>query len=142
MICPTCHNVTIVVEHEKIELDYCSNCSGVWFDSGELELMLENMDLESSGLSPTGILASTEAKTTEKKRRCPICNRKMKKTTVGEEPKVLIDVCPEGDGLWFDGGEVHEIIKQCTQKSSAESCTENRVFTFLGETFKAGNQPT
>ena len=142
MICPTCHNVMIVVEHEKIELDYCSNCSGVWFDSGELELMLEGMGLESSDLSPTSTLVSTEAATTEKRRRCPICNRKMKKTTIGKEPKVLIDVCPEGDGLWFDSGEINEIIKQCAQKACAEPGAENRVFTFLGDTFKAENQPT
>ena len=31
----------IIVEHNDIELDYCTNCSGVWFDIGELEVLLE-----------------------------------------------------------------------------------------------------
>ena len=48
MICPICKNDMIVVEHNKIELDYCLNCHGVWFDSGELELLLKSMKLESS----------------------------------------------------------------------------------------------
>jgi len=47
MICPACKNDMIVVEHEDIELDYCTNCNGVWFDSGELELLLEAAGLES-----------------------------------------------------------------------------------------------
>ena len=36
----------VIVEHENIELDYCTNCKGVWFDSGELELLLEAAELE------------------------------------------------------------------------------------------------
>jgi len=46
MKCPVCDSLMIVVEHEKIELDYCVNCSGVWFDAEELELLLEAMQLD------------------------------------------------------------------------------------------------
>ncbi len=141
MICPTCRNVMIVVEHEKIELDYCTNCSGTWFDSGELELMLEIMELEGSSLSLSDIFASPEAKTTEKKRRCPICNQKMKKTIIGEKLGVLIDRCPNEDGLWFDGGEVNRLITQWVEKPHAKFDSRERILTFLGDTFKIGNSP-
>ena len=140
MICPTCHNVMIVVEHEKIELDYCTDCSGTWFDSGELELMLEAVELEGGSLSLTDIFASPEARTTEKKRRCPICSRKMGKTSIGEKPQVLIDICPKGDGLWFDGGEVSRLITQLVEPH-APSDSQERILTFLGDTFKIGNSP-
>ena len=43
MKCPVCRIDMIVVEHKKIELDYCVKCSGVWFDSGELELLLDTI---------------------------------------------------------------------------------------------------
>lgn len=141
MICPTCHGDMIVVEKDQIELDHCTNCSGVWFDSGELELMLERMGLEDSTLSIAKVADLPEAKSAEKKRRCPICGRKMKKTNMGQAPKVLIDVCPTGDGLWFDGGEIHQIIKQCAVKSGTELDSESRVLSFLGDTFKAESQP-
>jgi Zn-finger nucleic acid-binding protein len=137
MICPTCREVMIVVEQDKIELDHCPNCLGVWFDAGELELMLESMDLDSGALSLARATRLPEAKTAEKKRRCPICGKKMKKVHIGQEPEVLIDVCPRGDGLWFDGGEVHLIIEQCTRKPGAKAGSEERVLSFLGETFKA-----
>ena len=141
MICPTCHNVMIVVEQENIELDYCTNCSGVWFDSGELEIMLESMGLEGSSLPMSDIFSSPEVETTEKKRRCPICSRRMRKITIGREPAVLIDVCPEGHGIWFDGGEVSELITQYAKKSSVELDSQERILTFLGDTLGAGNRP-
>jgi len=123
----------IVVEHENIELDYCANCSGVWFDEGELELLLETMELEGTTLSLDDILTSPEAESAEKKRKCPICGTKMKKATVGHEPEVLIDVCPRGDGLWFDSGEVGQLITQLPDKSDSQG----RVITFLEEVFTA-----
>ena len=135
MKCPVCKNLMIVVEHEKIELDYCVNCAGVWFDSGELELFLETMNLEKNSLSPGNLLSSPEAKTAEKKRKCPICGKKMRKTAIGEEPRVLIDACTKGDGLWFDGGEVEQLIKQLAGKSPQASSSQERIVNFMGKTF-------
>ena len=137
MLCPFCKNEMIVVEHNKIELDYCHSCKGVWFDSGELELLLESMHLKSSGLFLSNLLTSAEAGTSEKKRKCPICRQKMKKVTLSKEPEVLIDACHQGHGLWFDGGEVGQVIKQLTLKPSAKANSHQQVVTFLGETFKA-----
>ena len=136
MKCPACSSLMIVVEHEKIELDYCVNCSGVWFDAGELELLLETMQLEETSLSLDNILTSPEAKSTEKKRRCPICGQKMKKATVGHKPEVFIDACPQGDGLWFDSGEVGQLITQLSDKPSEKPDSQERVITFLREVFR------
>ena len=90
MICPTCKGNMIVVEHKKIELDYCPKCHGVWFDSGELELFLDSLNLENRDQFISSILSAPEAKTPEKKRRCPICARRMKKVVVGEKPVYLL----------------------------------------------------
>ena len=135
MKCPVCNSLIIVVEHEKIELDYCLSCSGVWFDAEELELLLETMELEGTSLSLDNILTTPEAKSVEKKRNCPICGKKMKKATVGHEPEVIIDACSRGDGLWFDSGEVGQLITQLPDKPSEKSDSQGRVITFLGEVF-------
>jgi len=135
MKCPVCKNPMIVVEHEKIELDYCVNCSGVWFDAGELELFLETMNLEKNSLAPASLLSSPEAKTAEQKRQCPICGKKMRKTAIGQEPKVLIDACTKGDGLWFDGGEVEQVIKGLAGKSAKTSDSQGRIINFMGKVF-------
>ena len=138
MICPVCKSDMIVVEHDKIELDYCTDCQGVWFDSGELELLLESMGMESSHLFLSSIIDSKEAESSEKKHKCPVCGQKMKKTTIGQQPEILIDVCQQEDGLWFDGGELGQLLKQLTEKSSEKPGSQQQVITFLGEVFQAG----
>ncbi len=138
MKCPVCSIPMIVVEHDQIELDHCVDCSGVWFDAGELALLLEKMQLEGTGISVDSVLTSPEAKSSEKKRRCPICGKKMKKATVGHEPEVLVDACPLGHGLWFDEGEVGQLITQLPDKTSLEETdSQGRVINFLGEVFQA-----
>lgn len=137
MRCPTCKYDMIVVEHHKIELDYCTNCQGVWFDSQELELLLNSMGLDSRNIFLGNILNSVEAQSSEKKRNCPICTKKMKKTTIGRQPEIFIDICRRGDGLWFDGGEVTSLIKQLTEKTPLKQDSQQQILGFLGETFKA-----
>ena len=138
MICPACKSDMIVVEHDNIELDYCINCHGVWFDSGELELLIESMGLKNPDLLFGDILNSPEASSPEKKRRCPVCGQRMKKVIIGQQPQILIDACQQGDGLWFDGGEVGQLIKQLTRKPSKKGSPQQQVITFLGEVFQAG----
>lgn len=137
MICPTCKSDMIVIEHEDIELDYCPSCRGVWFDSGELELLLEGFGLPSENFQ-TGVFADAEeAKAKEKKRKCPVCGDKMKKVFIGEDEQTLIDVCTRGDGLWFDGGEVQYLVKHLGGKGAEQTKSRQKVFNFLGEVFKA-----
>ena len=137
MRCPICKVPMIIVEHEKIELDYCTKCLGVWFDAGELVLLLESLDLHVGELNISDIMTMPEKAIAEKKRRCPVCVKKMRKAAIGHEPEVVIDVCPQGEGLWFDGGELGQVIKQRVDKSSEESGISDRVVTFLGEIFQA-----
>jgi len=137
MICPRCKSDMIVVEHNKIELDYCTKCHGVWFDYGELELLLESMSLESPNLFLGNILDSEEAASSEKKLRCPICSQKMKKTTIGQQREILIDVCWQGDGLWFDGGELGQLIEQMANEPLGRPDSQHHIIAFLGEVFKA-----
>jgi len=136
MICPACKNNMIVVEHHQIELDYCPQCQGVWFDSGEMELLVERLKLGDPELFLRSILRTTEAQSTEKKRRCPICTQKMKKTTIGEEPRILIDACQRRDGLWFDGGEMTQLLKQLVRIPAGGPDSRQQVLTFLGEVFQ------
>ena len=136
MICPACKSDMIVVEHSQIELDYCTNCHGVWFDSGELELLLESAGLE--GLEPllANLAGSTEARSAEKKRKCPICTRKMRKTVIGQEPEILLDVCQQGDGIWFDGGELDQLVEQLARKARGKPTPQQEILAFLQEVFK------
>lgn len=102
MNCPVCKVPAYVVEYQGVELDICGECQGVWFDRGELNLVLGYGQPVDKSL----------AETSEEKRRCPICTKKMDKVNIGPASRVLIDSCPEGCGLWFDAGELGELTQK------------------------------
>ncbi|MGA2671320.1 MAG: zf-TFIIB domain-containing protein [Dehalococcoidia bacterium] len=136
MICPVCRHAMIVVEYRNIELDYCHSCKGVWFDSGELELLLKSQGLEEPKAFFEGIFNSQEAASSEKKRKCPICGRRMEKTAIGGQPEILIDVCRDNHGLWFDRGEVAQLIKSLAGEHLPKHHPREHVIGFLKEVFE------
>ena len=107
MNCPVCKNPMIVLELDRVETDYCTDCGGIWLDAGELELLFgdahQAKQLVSSFHRESGVK--------EKIRPCPICLKKMHKIHAGSEREpVIIDRCPKGHGLWFDRGELSEVL--------------------------------
>ncbi|MFA5628995.1 MAG: zf-TFIIB domain-containing protein [Dehalococcoidales bacterium] len=136
MNCPVCKLSMIDVEHDKIELDYCVKCKGVWFDTNELELLMEKYGLQDFDLSFLSLINKIDKKIREKKYRCPICRRSMGKVKVGPDSTLVIDICPRGDGLWFDGGEVAQLIKHTSQKQRQGFGEGQQVIDFLGEVFR------
>jgi Zn-finger nucleic acid-binding protein len=130
MDCPVCEEPLIVVERESIELDHCPWCRGLWFDTGELELLAERFE----GVAGPDIAALQPVATAEKARRCPRCSARMDKVRAGQVPEVLLDRCPKGHGLWFDHGELGALLSQLGG-GVAVGATE--MVSFLGETFAA-----
>ena len=41
MNCPTCKIPLVMSERQGIEIDYCSECRGIWLDRGELDKIIE-----------------------------------------------------------------------------------------------------
>lgn len=127
MDCPLCSVPIIVVERHGIELDYCHTCKGIWFDAGELKLLSQALNLEAD-LPDIMSLPSTE--TQEKKRPCPRCSKKMDKIKLAG---VTVDRCPRRHGLWFDWGELGQVL----ERSAAGGATGGeQVIKFLGETIR------
>jgi len=116
----------IVLEFEGIETDYCSSCEGIWLDSGELELFLEDSKDKEELLNSF----NSAIKSREKKIRCPICNSKMGKTRVSEDKDIVLDECKNGHGLWFDKGEILEVIKEGSVNK------DNKIINILEDMYK------
>jgi Zn-finger nucleic acid-binding protein len=126
----------IIVEHHRIELDYCTQCGGVWFDTSELDLFLRAAGLSGADFTPEALLRRTEVKETPHPRKCPLCRRKLRDVAIGE-PAIIIDVCRRGQGIWFDGGEIHQLLTQLAAKAPSGEDASKKVFEFLGDTFQA-----
>jgi len=109
MDCPVCKSAMITLELAEVEIDHCPDCGGIWLDAGELELLLGRPEKAKQLLESFKI----DSTSTEKVRKCPICDKKMRKIIVGSsEPILLIDKCRKGDGLWFDKGELQDILNR------------------------------
>lgn len=131
MKCPVCDEPMIVVEHDRIEVDYCVRCSGVWLDAGEIELLFGDHTAWDRLISSGSRTPATQ----EKRRRCPVCRKKMEKLATGTDEPVTFDRCPRGDGLWFDQGELDTLLRQGHVMTGGETVT-----SFLAEVFTDRNQ--
>jgi len=127
MDCPVCENsAMIVLELDEVEIDYCVDCQGIWLDSGELELLLGDEQKAVALIKSFAKLSDCD----EKVRACPICDKKMDKILVADDKHLVIDSCRRGDGLWFDAGELGDVL------SGGKFDDENKVSKLLSEMFK------
>jgi Zn-finger nucleic acid-binding protein len=133
MDCPVCKSAMITLELAEVEIDHCVRCGGIWLDSGELELLVED------AARAQGLLASLPEYPAagESARLCPICDRRMTKVAVApSQPPLLIDKCRQSDGLWFDRNELHSVLKLGRLDESG------RIQGLLADMFGAGRGET
>ena len=109
MLCPVCDTEMLILEFNRIEIDFCTLCGGVWLDEGELELLISPENSNNASLS--GIISDIKKSTSVKgTRKCPVCKKKMAPVELSTNPPVQIDKCPLNQGLWFDKGELEQIM--------------------------------
>jgi len=124
MLCPKCVDEMLILELDGVEIDCCDECRGIWLDEGELELLA---DVEQESELPfIKALTDPEAVKAKGQRCCPVCSKNMLLVDIPLDPVVEIDRCPLNHGLWFDQGELEQIV-------SAAKGTQ--VADFLGAMF-------
>ncbi len=128
MNCPACKETLVILELHSIEIDYCTNCNGIWLDAGEMELMIDNETERARLLQSLMVINNSK----EKKLRCPVCRKKMEKVK-HRQVDIITDKCVKNHGIWFDKGELEEIIK------SASVQDENKFAVLLKELFNQKN---
>ena len=136
MKCPACHIPLIVVEHEGIEIDWCMECRGLWFDEGELELLGEKTGRQ---LEAEDMGRRRGDRVEHGDRKCPRCKKRMERLVLdlaGEET-IEVDRC-NAHGFWLDRGELGGILRARQLKKGTD---EGMMLQFLGETFDANASP-
>lgn len=136
MNCPACHEALIVVEREGIELDWCLECRGLWFDEGELELLGEKAGRV---LDPEDLGRGAGESIGRGTRRCPRCRRKMQQLALaaGADRSVQVDRCPH-HGIWLDRGELGSLMRR---RAPSRDTDGGLMLEFLGETFSCSAPP-
>ncbi len=107
MDCPFCNNQLVILELNQIEIDYCTSCHGIWLDNGELELLMQDSEEKTQLMDSFSVNKNSG----EKILKCPICRKKMEKLNCGKGNKVLLDKCIKEHGIWFNEGELEQVVE-------------------------------
>lgn len=111
MLCPANGEPLVIIEVAEIELDVCPAGHGMWFDADELRMLFMKAGAP-EGLLSLDMRLERLKKVEGVRRRCPRCKRKMWQVAApGESEHVILDACPDDHGLWFDHGELEEILR-------------------------------
>lgn len=114
MDCPVCSTRLRQVKAGNLDVDVCTNCSGIWFDSGELQVFLREL-VKREDITPerTRLFTPREVATIDRSepdgRVCPKCGLEMKTFNYSYDSNVFVDKCPECEGIWTDRGEVKRL---------------------------------
>jgi Zn-finger nucleic acid-binding protein len=116
----------ITLELAEVEIDHCTTCGGIWLDAGEQELLMGHSEAARQVLESLQVANATA----ELPRKCPICDKKMKKILVGDsKARLLLDKCGRGHGLWFDKAELQDVLNR------AKLDKDNKILTILTDMF-------
>ncbi len=91
---------------QGVEVDACDSCGGVWLDRGEIYLFAKKPELVEGKLKEAVKEAAGKGKPTG--RNCPKTGEPMMEIRYPGGP--AIDACMKTGGLWFDKGELNELL--------------------------------
>jgi uncharacterized protein len=100
--CPKCgHGMTEVTYGADVVIDRCTNCQGLWFDTGE-ELALKKKWMGDA--LDTGDPKEGRRWDNVEDIACPRCGKDMQKTSDPDQVHIWYERCPE-HGIFMDAGE-------------------------------------
>ena len=135
MQCPVCKLDQVIVEYEGVELDVCLDGCGLWFDADELRQLFEAAGAAALLHDLEQRLEALPRGDHGPVRKCPRCDGRMRHVRApGGSGDVVLDRCRRGHGLWFDRGELEDVLS-ASQGEGEDALT--KVGKFLGR-FVAG----
>ena len=99
---------------EGIEVDYCPQTLGIWFDAGELNVMT-NLQQDVPELNSSMQTAQ------ETKYKSPTGPGNLWEMKYHPDHDVLIDFCKDTGGVWLDKGELEKLVKISTKLGDPKS---------------------
>ncbi len=115
--------LTTRIYEADVEIDECPSCGGTFLDKGELERIQAAVEKDHRReMKPVDtVVAERHAEKEEALPLidCPRCSHSMERRRYGLGSMTVIDVCPEGDGIWLDRGEL-QALERFYEQSQGE----------------------
>lgn len=99
MNCPRCTDAALspVAVDRSTRVDWCARCGGAWYDKGELQRVLPELEGQDPVRGGAGARPGL---------RCPSCATAMIEVRFPALSTVRVDACPGCQGCWLDKGEL------------------------------------
>ena len=108
MRCPKCRADMEVIEFDGTEVDRCTICNGIWFDSGEIEIMRSK---DAAAAIDTGDAATGKQSNALDDYQCPRCSGAMVRVVDPGQPHIWYETCSSCNGSYLDAGELLDLSK-------------------------------
>ncbi|MDO8530186.1 MAG: zf-TFIIB domain-containing protein [bacterium] len=119
MQCPNNHSELAKMLFHNVEVDYCAECLGVWFDKNELANAKNDKDQQLNWLDFDVWRDKSKFSLQNINKRCPVC--RLPFVQVGyDDSSVKIDFCKHCQGIWLDRGEFKQIMTYLKRKADYE----------------------
>ncbi|PKG76566.1 rhomboid family intramembrane serine protease [Shewanella sp. GutCb] len=116
--CPGCNSQAMrVFEFHGQEVDSCTECGGIWFDSGELNGALSTAD---NGNDSVGIENSLGEHQGVSLRQCSHCQCSMQHYFLMDDFQVEVEVCHSCTGVWIDEHEREKVLQSPQIRAALE----------------------
>ena len=117
-ICPRCSKPMLTVDLKikgKFYIERCEKCQGLFFDPGELDVLLESSVSNVFSIDYNRIKDLNKDYYSKKDfevvyLKCPVCRKLMNRQKFGTRSGVIIDTCGS-HGVWLDVGELRHILE-------------------------------
>jgi len=87
-------------------LDRCERCKGLFLDKGELDAIVEMVEIFDEVVIDEPEIDTVPAQEIAREILCPVDGSAMRPQDLGG---VVVDLCDECGGVWLDGGELTAI---------------------------------
>lgn len=94
-----------LVTYDHIEVDRCTGCKGLWFDSREHEKLKARKGSEAIDTGPRALGRKYNEVTDVD---CPRCTSKLVRMVDAQQPHIWFEGCAVCQGVFFDAGEFRD----------------------------------
>lgn len=112
-MCPRCIDKALsIIRIDKLEIDRCDNCCGMWLDADEIYQLSLLFNESDNFLTEYTRINLPNKDASLASGNCPIDNNKMKSYQLPCAEKyelTVLDICDKCGGIWIDGNELKDV---------------------------------
>jgi uncharacterized protein len=106
MNCPKCQAQMESVTFDKVTVDRCTSCKGIWFDANEQKQLFQAQGSEDIDI---GDIRTGRKMDAVREINCPRCRVKMMEVEDVDQHHITFESCPECHGIFLDAGEFEDL---------------------------------